>query len=495
MSTATGTGFCRVTVVAPHSRIDLALPEDIPLADIYPEILRLAGEPQPEAAPPGWHLVRRDGTVLDGARSLAAHRVLDGELLALRPFADSLPPPVRDDVVDAVAAAVTRDRRRWSEGMLRGAGLTGAAVLLALLGFTLWSADPVRHDTHGLPGILAALAGTLLTALSVVRSRVYQDRASAAVLGLAALPQLLIAGSGIIGPAPGQGAGRLQFLLGCVTVLVASALLLALTPHSDSPFVAAVLASATGTLAGFTAILMQASPTDVAAVCAVTAIAAVAFLPAASARFARLPIGYAAPPFERATSDRAVAGAVESNDPVGDLAPVDEARLAARALRGHEMLVGLVGGCCAVTLVSGAVLCFSASPWAQLLALAVGFAALLRARLFRYTAQVAGLLVTGLATLALLILAFALHAHGHPLTGPSSGFSTGAGIRIVWLTAAIAVGAALLTAIALIVPHRGVSPLAGRLLDLAESAVLLCLVPLCLAVLGVYAAARGMTSQ
>ncbi len=41
---------------------------------------------------------------------------------------------------------------------------------------------------------------------------------------------------------------------------------------------------------------------------------------------------------------------------------------------------------------------------------------------------------------------------------------------------------------------KGVSPFWGRLLDLAEGAVLLALVPLCLAVLDVYGAARGMAS-
>ena len=110
VSTSAATGFCRVTVVAPDSRIDVALPEDIAVADVYPEILRLTGQTQPAGAPTGYHLVRRDGTVLDGARSLAAQQVLDGEVLRLRPFAESLPPAVFDDVSDAVASAVTRDR-------------------------------------------------------------------------------------------------------------------------------------------------------------------------------------------------------------------------------------------------------------------------------------------------------------------------------------------------------------------------------------------------
>ncbi|MBW8820736.1 MAG: hypothetical protein JF598_21600, partial [Streptomyces sp.] len=45
-----------------------------------------------------------------------------------------------------------------------------------------------------------------------------------------------------------------------------------------------------------------------------------------------------------------------------------------------------------------------------------------------------------------------------------------------------------------IVPRKGVTPFWGRMLDLSEGAVLLSLVPLCLAVLDLYAAARGMTS-
>lgn len=51
----------------------------------------------------------------------------------------------------------------------------------------------------------------------------------------------------------------------------------------------------------------------------------------------------------------------------------------------------------------------------------------------------------------------------------------------------------LSTAVGLLVPRRGLSPFRGRFLDLAESAVLLTLVPLCLAALGVLTAVRAMT--
>ncbi|MET9641121.1 type VII secretion integral membrane protein EccD [Streptomyces virginiae] len=501
MSTAGTTGFCRVTVVAPDSRIDVALPEDIAVADVYPELLRLTGQTQPVGAPTGFHLVRRSGTVLDGARTLAAQQVLDGEVLSLRPFAESLPPAVFDDVSDAVASAVVRDRHRWSDDMLRGAGLAGAAVLLVMLGFVLWYADPLRHDMHGLPGIIAGAVGVLLTAVAGVRARVYRDRLSAVALGLGALPHLLIAGSGIIGPAVGDGPGRLQFLLGCVCVLVASVALVALTPSGDAPFVAATFVAATGTLATFAAIATEASATSTAAVCAPVAIGLVAFLPGLSARFARLPIGYAAP--QSATEDYQTPDRYET-EPYGDQPgadqnepgiPLDAEAISAQARRGHEMLLGLVGGCAAVAVAAAAVLGFSDNTWGRLLALATGLAMLLRARLFRYTSQVVCALTAGLAAVALLILGLSLHPPRALLEALLlEQDHSGLDLRTIWLTAAVAAGAALLAGIALVIPRKGLSPFWGRLLDLTEAAVLLSLVPLTLAVLDVYARARALTS-
>ncbi|MGP3635048.1 type VII secretion integral membrane protein EccD [Streptomyces sp. 24-1644] len=493
MSTTAATGFCRVTVVAPDSRIDVALPEDIAVADVYPEILRLTGQTQAAGTPTGYHLVRRDGTVLDGARTLAAQQVLDGELLSLRPFAQSLPPAVFDDVSDAVASAVTRDRHLWSDELLRGAGLLGGVLLLVLMGFVLWFADPLRHDMHSLPGIIAGSAGLLLTAFAGVRARVYGDRATAVALGLGALPLVLIAGSGIIGPDAGQGPGRLQFLLGCVAVLVASVVLVALTPSGDAPFVAATFLAAVGTLATFVAILTEASATQTAAVCAPVALGLVAFLPGLSARFARLPIGYASPRTAPAGYDDSFADA--NNGPEADGEPVDAERIAAQARRGHEMLLGLVGGCAAVAVGSAAVLGFSDNIWGQILALASGLAMLLRARLFRYTSQVACVLVAGIGAIALLVLGLSLNPPADLLYELARYGDRGSlDIRTIWLSAAVAAGAALLTAIGLIIPRKGLSPFWGRLLDLTESALLLSLVPLCLAVLDIFSRARAMTS-
>ncbi|WP_051745203.1 type VII secretion integral membrane protein EccD [Streptomyces yerevanensis] len=475
--TGTGLGFCRVTIVAPDSRIDVALPDDIPVADIYPEILRLSQQSPAQSAPVGYHLVRRDGTVLDSARSFAAQRILDGELLTLRPFSESLPPAVFDDVSDAVASAVTSERALWSDDLTRAAGLVGGGVLPVLLAFVAWTGDPL-HDMHSLPGILAGVAGVLLVVLACVRARVYADRASAIALGLGALPNVGVGGSGLLPLADGQGIGKLQFLLACAAVLLASVLLTLCSPSGDGPFVAFVFASAIGLLALFAATLADWTPAEIGALCAPIAVGGLAFLPGLSMRFARLPIGFDTPD----TTPRSA----YDTDPAPQ-EPVDAERVAAKARRGHELLVGLVGGCALIAVGSSAVLGFSSNVWAQLLALATGVALLMRAHLFRYTAQVAPVLAGGLASLMLLGLGLALNP-------PNAIDRADLDLRTIWLVAAIAAVAALVTAIGLIVSRGGLTPFWGRFLEIAEGFVLLTLVPLALAVFDVYATARSMTS-
>ena len=65
----------------------------------------------------------------------------------------------------------------------------------------------------------------------------------------------------------------------------------------------------------------------------------------------------------------------------------------------------------------------------------------------------------------------------------------------MWLAAGVAAGAALVFGLSLPGRRHGrAAPLLlGRLLDLAEGVVLLSLLPLCLAVLGGYAAVRSLT--
>lgn len=119
---------------------------------------------------------------------------------------------------------------------------------------------------------------------------------------------------------------------------------------------------------------------------------------------------------------------------------------------------------------------------------------LMRAHLFRYTAQVGCALGAGLASLVLLGLGLSLNPPVDLIREALKGDSAGLDIRTIWLTAAVAGVAALITAIGLIVPRKGVTPFWGRFLEIAEAFVLLTLLPLCLAVFDVYHSIRALTS-
>ena len=68
-------GLARVTIRAPRRRLDLAIPHQVPLAELLPEVLRRAGEAGPDrpgtpagapGASAGWLLRRGDGASLRG---------------------------------------------------------------------------------------------------------------------------------------------------------------------------------------------------------------------------------------------------------------------------------------------------------------------------------------------------------------------------------------------------------------------------------------------
>ncbi|WP_163572071.1 EsaB/YukD family protein [Fodinicola feengrottensis] len=81
-------GLCRVTVCgAPRTRIDLALPEEVPLAELVPTLLRYAGEDMIDAgsAHGGWALSRLGAPPLDTGRSCVQLEIRDGEQLHFTP--------------------------------------------------------------------------------------------------------------------------------------------------------------------------------------------------------------------------------------------------------------------------------------------------------------------------------------------------------------------------------------------------------------------------
>ena len=126
-------GLARVTISAPQRRIDVALPEHVPLVELLPEVLRHAGEGLADDGERhgGWLLRRTDGVALTTAQGLFPQGVRDGEVLHLVPAREEWPELEYDDVVEAIAEGARRRGTVWTPASTRTATLLSGALLLA----------------------------------------------------------------------------------------------------------------------------------------------------------------------------------------------------------------------------------------------------------------------------------------------------------------------------------------------------------------------------
>ena len=163
------TSLSRVTIVAPRSHLDVALPADVPLIDLLPSLLDLAGGATDDAARrDGWSLSRLDSGELDSSRTPAQLRLHDGEVLFLRPRGDETSVTVFDDVVDALAGGVRDGQGRWTSVHSRTAALALGLVALAAGVVALPFLGP-PYAAAGLTGMGLAV-GLLLVAAVFARA-------------------------------------------------------------------------------------------------------------------------------------------------------------------------------------------------------------------------------------------------------------------------------------------------------------------------------------
>src|SRR5690348_10990543 len=219
-------GLARVTISAPHRRVDVALPEHVPLAELLPEVLRHAGEGLADDGEKhgGWVLRRTDGVALATSQGLYPQGVRDGEVLHLVPAQEQWPELEYDDVVEAIAEGARRRGTVWGPAATRGATLLAGGVLLALGLFAVLVAGPTWSGAAFLgPGVAVLLALAGLTA-----SRAYGDARAGTALGVGALPYAFAGGAVLVASGAGDRVGVLGALpwLGGPELLAGSAALL-----------------------------------------------------------------------------------------------------------------------------------------------------------------------------------------------------------------------------------------------------------------------------
>lgn len=171
--------MCRLTITGPSSRVELAVPAHVPVADLMPTVL---GHLDPKLATSGlghggWVLQRLGEERLDEDKGIAEAGLYDGDTLYLRPRNDQLPVAEVDDLVDGVHTGLSGRGDTWRPAFTRNACMTTAGVcgLLAIV-------VGVHAATGAAVAANAAVVAVLLLAGAAGLSHYVRDSRGAAAM-------------------------------------------------------------------------------------------------------------------------------------------------------------------------------------------------------------------------------------------------------------------------------------------------------------------------
>ncbi|MFE3057671.1 type VII secretion integral membrane protein EccD [Nocardia sp. NPDC059239] len=466
--------LARVTILAKHTQVDMAIPVDVPVALVIPSVVDMVdqhnrvndfdhdGEP---FEPHEWVLARVGQPPFSNSLSLTEQGVRDGELLMLECAEHIAPTPLFDDIMDNVAIADADHFRGWTPCTAR---LTGSALAVAIM---LTGCLGLLAAPAAFPGWVSAIVATVVTLLlvtaSTVLSRMYRHRASALVLGGCALPTAFSAGMLFVPSHYGWANALLGAVLAGATAMLAwraSGVGLGLFIGVAALAVFAIPA----TLAG---LLTDLPVHAIGAGAAALGLAGLSLAPRLSMLLAELPLppvpapGTPIDPTEDDPDDHRALPTMEV--------------LRAKSERARDYLAGLVAATTTV-VVAGAVAAVDPSagtPYWPGWALALVCAVVLMFRSRTYAgAEQAVVLIAGGTTIVLLVLLGAALTQRQPLTI--------FGVALALFTAALVLG--------IIVPRRQATPPARRAVELLEYGFVAAVVPLAFWVADLYALVRGL---
>ncbi|HET9897937.1 MAG TPA: type VII secretion integral membrane protein EccD [Streptosporangiaceae bacterium] len=461
MASAAASDLCRVTVVGPSRRVDIALPYYVTFADLFPTVARFAGIEGPDwvGEKGGWVLQRLGEEPFAPAMTPQQVGLVDGELIYLRPHRAQLPLMAFDDVADVIASGLSEQPGRWAARHARWVMLGAGLVALAAGAVFILRCGP----PWPVPALASAVfaVGLLLAVLAV--SRAWGDSLAGALLGYAAIPYAFLAGLlGTAGAIPLARIGAAHVLsafgaaaLAAVLAAVASAEL----PLYSGVVLASLLAVAAAWIGSAFGIGFAAA----ALVVAVLALALTPLIPSVSFRLARMALPQVP---------------ADAGDLRRDTLTIDGAKVFARTASADRFVTGVVSGIGLVGAAATGALALTRS-WLGLTACAVlACVLLLRSRLFRGVGQRLWLLVPGFGGLLLLAV------------GQIHGSSQAQHLTLA--LGPLAAGVAVAVGVGLWLPGHRPSPIWGRIADVADTALIISLIPLALGVAGVFGKVRGL---
>ncbi|MEV4596548.1 type VII secretion integral membrane protein EccD [Amycolatopsis sp. NPDC049253] len=452
-----------MTVVAPNTRIDVALPADVAVADLLPMLLEMAKETSPDggARHGGWALAKLGDAPLDPSRTLASLGVVDGELLQLRKRNENPPPPLYDDVVDAIAESTPDSFRPWTKETARRFGHVAGGLALFISALALF----MSGSLYGGSALGAAIAGGLgaiaCVAVGATLAKAYQAEATGVLIAAAGgLPLAFVSGFYIV---PGLSV-RANLLLGAVLVLIVSAVCILIIGAGIRVFIAAATAGAFGAIAFLVAMLVPSATTaGVGAGAVAVSLACISILPRATIWLAKLPLPHVPSTAEELKED--------SGFP-------DYQAIEQRTAVAHDYMTGLMIGCGATTAVSAVLAATAPGYFGIILGVVATLVLLLRARAYANGAQAIALLTTGMVSAAGILVGWL--------------FATTAEYRLLYVFGALIVVAAGSLVVGVIFPNQRFSPPLRRTVEILEAICIAVVLPLALGVMDLYTTLRHL---
>jgi type VII secretion integral membrane protein EccD len=454
-------GLTRLVVFAPRRRLELAFPDQLPVAHLLPGLLRHAGEELADQglAHEGWVLRRTDGSTLDPGASFVAQRVRDGEVVHLVPRRLEWPETTYDDIVEVIAAGTRRRGARWAGGATRVAGLEFAGIALLVGLVTAAFAGPPWTVTVALT---LATAGALLVTGGVL-SRAMADAAAGADVAAAAMPFAFLGGVLLLAEESLLEVGAPHLLTGSALVVATGLAGHLATGEHGRLFVAGMAVGSFGVIGAALPLMFSIFEGPGSAALVVSLLVLFSpLLPTIAMRVGRIPL----PDLPRTPEDL-----------IADTPQPDRRSVETATARADEVLTGGLLGVAVASVVCFALLASSERVTAILLAVTVSLALLLRARFHIGVRHRVPLLFAGAAGLAFV--------------GAAWGISGGAD-RVLLTLPVVAAVALIALAAGLTYRRRPPSPKLGRWADIFDVLLTLAVVPLAADVFGLYAYVRGL---
>ncbi|WP_454194215.1 type VII secretion integral membrane protein EccD [Nocardia sp. Marseille-Q1738] len=466
--------LARVTILAKHTQVDMAIPVDVPVALVIPSVVDMVAQHSrtnefdnegERFEPAEWVLARIGHPPFSNSLSLGEHGVRDGELLMLESASHTAPTPLFDDIMYNVAIADADHYRSWTPRVARitGSVLAAITMIVGCLGLLLSPGSlPI-----GVGGSVALVVAILLVVAAMVLSRMYGDTGTALVLGGCALPAAFTAGMLYVP----DHYGWAHILLGSVLTGATAILAWRVTGVGLALFIGAATLAAYAVPAALVGLLTDQPERAIGAGAAALGLGGLSLAPRVSMLLAKLPL----PPVP--SPGTPIDPTEDDPDDHRALPTMDVLRV--KSERARMYLAGLVAATTLVTAV-GALAATDPKaddPYWQGIALALVCAAVLMFRSRTYAgAEQAVVLISGGSAIALLMLVGAGFAMDQPLA--------------VFGAAMVALVAALILGI--IIPNQSATPPMRRGVELLEYAFVAAVLPLVFWVTDLYSLVRGL---